>query len=91
MDRSGNKTGRLADLLSFFYFLSDDDEGFGGCADMLAQGDDCSFGDRCGNGRLVCCKMLVASRMHTPAECIVCLYGRGFHSVSPASGYEITA
>ena len=91
MDRSGNKTGRFADLLSFFDFLSDYYEWLGGCADVLAEGNDCSFGDCCGYGRFVCSEMLVISGMHTPAECVVCFYGRGFHSVSPAIGYEITA
>src|SRR3990172_8794513 len=84
MNGRGDKTGCLAALFSFFYFLSNDDEGLGGGADMLAQGNDCAFGNCCGNGRFVCCEVFVISRMHTSAECIVRMYCRGFHSVSPA-------
>ncbi len=84
MDGRRDKAGGLTDLFSFFYFLSNDNEGLGGGADMLAQGNDCSFGNGCGNGWLMCSEVLVISRMHTSAECIARVYCRSFHSVSPA-------
>ena len=38
MDGRGNKTGGLADLFSFFYFLSYDYKGFGGGAICWLRG-----------------------------------------------------
>ena len=85
MHRSGNKARPFPDLLAFLHFLVDNYERFVGCSDVLAQGDDDSFGNGCLDGGFGGRKFLIIDRMHASTERGACFNGRSFHSLSPSS------